>query len=134
MTFSESRCGIWSGSGGLVAALINTEGRRVPYRVPGGDEARWDWLHHLQGEQGLDLELVLPESLGRTDPIGQLALAREIPLWLAPDGLVKAIRDAARLNGLAAAAMLARLPACKAWRYHLRRVVALRDPRQLPLL
>ncbi len=134
MTYSVSRCGIWSGSRGLVAALVDTEGHRVALPVPHGDEERWDWLHRLQGEQGLDLEIVLPESLGRTDPIGQLALAREMPLWLTPDGLIEAIRGPAHLSGPATAAMLARLPACKTWRYQLHRVIALRDPRQLSLL
>jgi hypothetical protein len=131
------RCGLFRGRRGLCAALVDTEGRRHRLPAPLGDDgARYDWLVALEAEFGLQVELVLTDWLARTDPIGRLVLAREISLWLAPDRLVTAISTAALACARAddAAALLARLPACSAWRSHLRRVRSLDDPRQLLLL
>lgn len=131
-----ARCGIWRGTSAraVVAAVVDAEGRRSVTRVPNDDAERWDWLTSLQGAHGADLEIVLPDSLAKTESIGRLALAHELPLWLAPDVLVGSLRDVARLRAHATAAMLARLPECRAWRFHLRRAVSLDNPRQLTLL
>jgi hypothetical protein len=132
------RCGISRARRGLRAALIDTAGylHRLAAPPEEDDSARFDWLADLEAHHGLDLELVLTDGLARTDPLGRLALARNIPLWLAPDELLTAICKAARAQTRAddAAAILARLPACGAWRPHLRRVRSLNDPRQILLL
>jgi len=133
-----ARCGVWYGDRGqLVAVVVDTEGRchKTP-PPPLQDSDRWDWLDQLWGEHGLDVELVLPESVGRSNRLGRLALEHGIPLWLAPDVLVDAIREAAlaRPRLATVAAVLARLPDVRAWRAHLRRVRSLEDHRQLVLL
>jgi hypothetical protein len=131
-----ARCGIWRGARApsLVATVVDTEDRCSPTHVPCDDSHRWDWLAQLWNEHGLDLEIVMPDSLVRADPIARLALARQMTIWLAPDPLIQGLREATRLRTHAVAAMLARLPECKAWRFHLRRVVSIDDPRQLALL
>jgi hypothetical protein len=137
LTPSLPRCGIFRGPKGLRAALIDTEGRRLPVPAPQGDDSdRYDWLARLHAEVGLHVELVLTDSLARTDPLGRLALTRKMLLWLAPDQLLMAISTVALASARPAdaAAILARLPACPAWRPHLRRVRSLDDPRQLLLL
>ena len=133
---NHTRCGIWRGAraSSLLATVVDTEGRRFTTRVPHDESRRWDWLSQLCGEHGLDLEIVLPDSLVKTDPIARLALAHDLHVWLAPDTLVRGLREVARLRGHAVAAMLARLPDSNAWRFHLRRVVSLDDPRQLEFL
>lgn len=133
-----SRCGIWYGQRGQLAAVV-VDGLGRSHRAlapPSRDEDRWDWLNNLWAQHGLDIELVLPESVGRSSTLGRLALAREIPVWLVPDVLVAAIGAAAfsreRLDAMAA--VLARLPDVPSWRPHLRAITWSGDPRQMHLL
>lgn len=101
------------------------------------DDARWGLLEHLDAVYGLDVHLVLPENLARSDHIGRLALDRGMVVWAAPQPLVDAIRAAANLaTGPPArtAAMIGRLATCTAWRGHLRCQTPSSDRRQLSLL
>lgn len=93
-------------------------------------------LEYVDAVHGLDCSLVLPKHLLKPDSLCRLALACGHHLWLAPQPLVEAIRDAAGLTtGSRVAAMIARLAILPALRRHLRRIDrSIHDFRQLPLL
>lgn len=134
-----TNCGLWLSSARLVAVVVDDEGRAAPALYAATtDEARWGLLEHLDGVHGLDCDLVVPEGLLRTDPIGQLALRRGAGVWVAPQRLVEAIRVTAGLSNAPPAriaAMIARLAVVPGFRGHLRRVnEPPQDRAQLPLL
>lgn len=133
---SEVLCGIWPGQRGLVAVVVDDDGRaQQPLLSARTDEARWALLSHLDSTIGLDYELVLPAWLARSDGIARLALERSVPLWLVPAALVEGIRIVGGLGTgppRRTAAALARLPLATALRAHLRRVCP-QDRRQLSL-
>jgi len=123
-------CGVWSSTERrLVAVILDDAARaRKPIFVPRSTAAADGLVEYLAGE--IEAEIVLPESL-LGEPIGRAA-ARSGRLWLAPRGLVDAVRQAAALSPRASAAMLARLPRIRSLRRELRHHN--RDPRQLVLL
>lgn len=131
-------CGLWAARRGLVAVVVNEEGRASPALLAERtDDARWGLLEQVDGLHGLDCELVLSEELAKADPIGLLALERGLAVWTAPWQLVQAIRAAAALaTGPPArsAAMIARLAVLPAWRGCLRPLRPPSDRRQLQLL
>jgi hypothetical protein len=117
-------CGLWPGRLHLTAVVADDDGKAgSPLLVARTDDARWDFLQHLDATEGLDCELVVPEGLLVIDPIAELALCHGLTVWIAPWQWVHAIRQAA---GLAtgppkrSAAMIARLP-LTAFRAELRR-------------
>lgn len=136
-----TNCGLWLGRRGLVAVVVDDEGRAAPALFAATtDEARWGLLAHVEAVHGLDCDFVVTEQLVRGDPICQLALKRGAGVWVAPQRLVEAIRGAAALSTgppARVAAMVARLPIVPGFRGHLRRVNEPEPPadtRQLPLL
>jgi hypothetical protein len=80
----------------------------------------FDWLVFLENEHGLDVEMVLPFSLSQK-PLVNLALSRQITVWLAPDHLLRGICDVsrARTRPIDIAFTLARMPGCLLWRPYL---------------
>lgn len=132
-------CGLWLSRRRLVAVVVDDDGRASPatFATP-DDEGRWALLDQVDAVHGLDWELVLAEDLLKTDTVSRLALERGHPVWVAPQRLVQAIRQAAGLaTGPPArvAAMVARLVIVPGFRNHLRRVErCFCDHRQLPLL
>lgn len=130
-------CGVWRARRGLVAVVVDDDGRIIWSGVAGlDDDARWLLLSRLDAEIGLDYELVLPDWLARSDNIAPLALDRGVALWVVPQSLVESVRIIGRLGAgppARTAAALARLPLAHALRGHLRRF-APADHRQLPLL
>ena len=129
-------CGLWLTRHGLIAAVIDgAEKCHLPRPVPADESERLDWLFEIQRHHGPRLDLVLTDSAAALDPIGRLAITNAIPVWLAPEALVAAICQAAmpRPRHAHAATLLARLPRCRAWRPHLRRVASQSDTRQLLL-
>jgi hypothetical protein len=130
-------CGLWPSRKGLVAVVVDEEGRpEHPLHVARDVEGYWALLEHLDGHTGLDCELVLPDWLARDDGPAHPALARGGAVWIAPGPLIEAVRTIARLGTgppARTAAALARLPLAPALRGHLRRVVP-PNHRQLTLL
>jgi hypothetical protein len=131
-------CGLCLSRRRLVAVVVDDDGRAAPALVAANTEdALWGLLEHLDGVHGLDCELVLPEDLLRLESLSRFARERGQSLWVAPQPLVAAIRDAAGLaTGPPArlAAMIARLVLVPGFRGHLRRPPQHQDRRQLPLL
>lgn len=130
-------CGVWRARRGLVAVVVDDDGRIIWSGVAElDDDARWMLLSHLDAEVGLDYELVLPDGLARSDNIARLAVERGVALWLVPQSLVDSVRIVGRLGAgppARTAAALARLPLAHALRGQLRRF-APADRRQLSLL
>jgi hypothetical protein len=131
-------CGVWRGRRGLSAVLVDEDGSaRQPLLIStASPEARWELLEHIDATEGLDWQLVLPQSLARADPIARFALARDIPIWVVPNSVVEAVTTLGRLDLLPAgriAAALARLPSIPFFRRDLRRLEP-PDRRQLDLL
>ena len=129
-------CGLWLTRRGLIASVIDgAEKCHLPRLVPADESERMDWLSEIQRQHGPRLDLVLTDAVAALDPIGRLAITNGIPVWLAPEALVAAICQAAmpRPRHANAASLLARLPRCRVWRPHLRRVASLADTRQLLL-
>lgn len=130
-------CGLWYARRRLVAVVVDSEGRASPaIAAAQGEDSRWGLFARLDAIHGFDFELVITEQLAKDDCIGHTALARSIPVWVAPQRLIDAIRAAAALaTGPPArtAAMIARLAVVPTWRSHLRRVGQEPDRRQLPL-
>lgn len=122
---AHPRFALWHSFGHekLVATLVDTAGavhRLGP--VPHHDADRWDWLANLEHSHGLTLEMVVPDSVPPRDPFPRLALTRSMPVWCAPDALVRAIAQTAfaRASPATLAAIAARLPASRHWRHLLR--------------
>jgi hypothetical protein len=128
-------CGFWPDRGEFVASIVDTEGRnhRVPL-APGDDLDYWDFLAALEGQHGLDIQLVLPETLLRGHPLAVIARARGMTVLAAPYLLAEAIAAVAysRSSPQRLATVLARLPGSR-FQGHLR-LLPPRDPRQLQLL
>lgn len=120
----------------LVAVAVDEDGRPgPPLRTARTDEACWALLAYLEAVDGLDFELVLPESLARATPITRFALERGVAVWLVPNPLAEAVRAVSRLDvgpPLRTAALLARLPLAAVFRVQLRRLNP-GDQRQLSL-
>jgi hypothetical protein len=131
-------CGLCLSRRRLVAVVVDDEGRAAPALVAvNTDDALWGLLEHLDAVHGLDCELVLPEDLLKLESLSRFARERGQSLWVAPQRLVDAIRDAAGFGtGPPAriAAMVARLLLVPGFRGHLRRPQQHADRRQLPLL
>lgn len=131
-------CGLCLSRKRLVAVVVDDDGRATPALIAGNTEdAVWGLLENLDAVHGLDCELVLPEELLKLDSLSRLAFERGHSLWVAPQRLVEAIRDAAGLaTGPPArlAAMIARLVLVPGFRGHLRRLQRNHDRRQLSLL
>jgi hypothetical protein len=130
-------CGLWPSRKGLVAVMVDEEGRPgPPLQVSRHDEGYWALLEHLDAHVGLDSDLVLPDWLARVDGPARLALARGVPVWIVPSALIEGVRFIGRLGTgppARTAAALARLPLAPAFRPHLRRVLP-QNKRQLSLL
>src|SRR4051812_33895722 len=94
-----STCGIWLARSTLWAGVADDEGKRVEtFPIGRTDEARWVLLAHLDDTQGLDCALVLTDAQARLDGIADLALQRQMPVWLAPWRIVDALRGVAGLK------------------------------------
>lgn len=130
-------CGLWPARTGLVAVVVDEDGRpELPRFLSRTDEAYSALFHHLHATIALDCELVLPDWLARHEDFTRLALAHGMLLWIVPSSLVDAVRIVGRLaRGPPArtAAALARLPLAPPLRVYLRRVCPA-DRRQLSLL
>ena len=130
--------GLWLARRRLIAVVVGESGRASPPTTAElQDDARWGLLEQLDAVHGLDVQLVLPETLAQQDSIGRLAVERGLDVWVAPGRLVEALRTVAALaTGPPArtAAMIARLALHAAWRGHLRPMTAASDHRQLRLL
>lgn len=117
---AESVCGLWPSPKGLVAVVVDEEGRpEPPLLILRDDDGCWEGLSQLDAAVGLGYELVLPSWLARSCPIARLALERGIQVWLVPKPLVEAIRFIAALTKAPprkTAAALARIPLTMAMR------------------
>jgi hypothetical protein len=130
-------CGIWRAQRRLVAVVVDDDGRASPALTAAlDDDERWGLLESLDAEHGLDYSLVLSASLVRNDTIGDLALARGLQLWSAPQLLVTAIRNViGPTSDARLAAVLGRLLLVQGFREHLQLVQRdAQDRRQLRLL
>ena len=129
-------CGLWATGHRVLAVVVNDGGHVTAPLVALNDDDRWALLSRVDAEHGLDCQLVFPAAMLRTDAICRFALERRHVTLAAPNQLVDAIRQAARLDRAPhVAAMLARLALVPALRQHLRRVEHLAaDWRQLSLL
>ena len=131
-------CGLWPGRQGLVAVVVDEDGRSEPPIIAPAtdDDDCWNFLSLLDATVGLDYELVLPSHLARLSSIPRLALERGVHVWLVPDHLVEAVRIIAGLNKgppRRTAAALARVPLAPTLRRALRHLSP-PDRRQLALL
>jgi hypothetical protein len=130
-------CGLWPARTGLVAVVVDEDGRpELPRFLSRTDEAYSALFHYLHATIALDCDLVLPDGLARHEGFSRLALAHGMLLWVAPSTLVEAVRIVGRLGKgppARTAAALARLPLAPPLRAYLRRVVP-PDHRQLSLL
>jgi hypothetical protein len=127
-------CGVWPTTRGLVAVVIDGDGRARSCSVAFADDARWGLAHWLAAA-GADL--VVDEALIEADPIVSVARRAGVTVWIAGPPLVAALRHAAgitRRGARPSAALLARLPAVPWLRDQLRRLDAADDPRQFLLL
>lgn len=139
MSSAPLACGIWPGRKGLIAVLVdNSDGRlaQPPILAPTRSlESRWALLERIDGAEGLDWQLVVPDWLARADSVAELALSRGIVVWLAPAPLTESLRLLGHVSALPAhrcAAGLARLLAVPLLRAHLH-CVRPADRRQLSL-
>ena len=128
-------CGLWRTPRRLLAvALDEHDHPRPPVSVPLTDDSRWGllvWLRSLGHRT-----IVLTDSLVGDDPIGGMALAEGVRLWVAPASMVEGVRHATRLNERPpkhTAELLARWPRAPGLRTYLRTVVPVQDDRQLAL-
>lgn len=129
-------CGLWLTRPHLWACVADDDGKLLgSSRIARTDDARWNFLAHLDAHHGLDCGLILTDVNARSDNIGRLALQRGIVVWLAPWRTVDAVRVIA---GMATgpprrtAAALARMQLHPLFRAQLRKLE--RDQRQLSLL
>lgn len=130
-----SPCGLWRTPRRLLAVVLDEHGRsRPPISIARTDNARWGLLLWLQSKGHRDL--VLTDALARGDPIGRMALAQGVRVWLVPTPVVEDVRQATELTTRPAkytAALLARWPGAPALRSYLRPAVPDFDDRQLGL-
>lgn len=127
-------CGLWSARGRVAASILDGDGCLHPRWLSAHTESqRWDCLLYLESMFGLDIRLVIHDSMARTSPIGPIARDRGIDVLSVPDQLVTAICSAAfaSCSPRRCATVLARLPG-SLLRTHLRSPPA-NDWRQLPL-
>lgn len=128
-------CGVWPDRGELATSVVDTEGRLHPAPLaPANDLDCWAFLANLEDRYGLDVQLVLPESLLRGHSLAITARAREMTVLAAPRLLAEAIAAVAyaRAGPRRLATVLARLPGSR-FQGHLR-LLPRRDPRQMLLL
>jgi hypothetical protein len=135
---SSFLCGVWPGRRGLLAVVVDEYGAaRPPLLVSTScPESRSGLLDHIDGTEGLDWQLVVPDWLARGDLLAQLALAHGTAVWTVPPYLVDTVSLLGRVDRLPAhriAAALARLPRIPFLRPALRRLRP-PDQRQLSLL
>ncbi len=126
-------CGLVLAPRRLVAVIL-APGGEAPraIRAALSDDARYGLVACLAN---LGAEIVAAEALVRGDPVAQRAIGAGLVAWVAPDVLVAAVTSAAAITGPArTAAMLARLPRVPLLRAQLRRLTAVVEPRQVPLL
>jgi hypothetical protein len=127
-------CGVWPAPRGLVAVLVDGDGRSRSCGVALTDDARAGlalWL----AAAGADL--VVDEALLEVDPIAHVARRAGVTVWITGPLVVAALRHAAgitRRGARPSAALLARLPAIPWLRSLLRRLEPPGDERQIPLL
>ncbi len=126
-------CGLVLAPRRLVAVVLGPGGEAPrAIRAALSDDARYGLVACLAN---LGAEIVAAEALVRGDPVAQRAIGAGLVAWVAPDALVAAVTSAAAITGLArTAAMLARLPRVPLLRAQLRRLTAVVEPRQVPLL
>lgn len=128
-------CGFWPNRGRLAASVVDTEGRnhRVALDVA-GDSDYGSSLAALEERHGLDLQIVVPETMLRGHPLAVVARARGMTVLAAPWLLAVEIAAVAysRRSAQRLATVLARLPGSR-FQGHLR-LLPPRDPRQLLLL
>jgi hypothetical protein len=116
-------CGLWPTAKCLVAVIIDEAGTpRAPLSVARTPEARAGFVHWLatSGLQGL----VIAESM-TSEPLIELAVEAQLPVWIAPAALVDAIRGATGLTKRSpkyTATLLARWPRTPALRPYLRHI------------
>lgn len=122
-------CGIWPTTRHRLVAVVITDAglTRKPILAARRPDAAKALIEYVVS---LDAEVVLAEPL-LGEAVGRAAIGSG-RLWVAPRGLVEAIRQAAALKAATTAAMLARLPRVPALRRALHRHTI--DPRQLTLL
>ena len=88
-----SPCGLWRSPRRLLAVVLDEHGRpRPPISIALTDDARLGLLAWLQSK-GLR-DLVLTDALARGDPIGRMALALGIRVWVLPAPVVADVRQA----------------------------------------
>ncbi len=127
-------CGLVLASRRLVAVVLGPGGgARRAIRAALTDDARFGLVQYLAA---VGAEVVAAEGLLAADPVARRATDVGLVVWVAPDGLVSALAQAAAISDPARlAAILARLSCVPLLRAQLRRLAAPgRDPRQVPLL
>lgn len=121
LSFSHPCCGLFQVKNTILAALVDAEGRCLRLNPSLDDHSMfYDWIIFLEHEHGLDVEMVLPFSLVQK-PWVNLALSRQIVVWLVPDRLLRGICHVTRTRTrpLDIAFTLARMPGCLLWRPYL---------------
>ena len=127
-------CGVWPTHRGLVAVLVDSNGRTRSFSVALTDDARWGLSQRLAA---VGADLVLDEALLEADRIGDVAHRAGITVWIAGPPLVASLRAAAglaRRGARPSAALLARLPSIPWLRSLLRRLEPPDSDRQITLL
>lgn len=127
-------CGVWPTHRGLVAVLVDSNGRARSSSVALTDDARWGLSQRLAA---VGADLVLDEALLESDRIGDVAHRAGITVWIAGPPLVASLRAAAglaRRGARPSAALLARLPSIPWLRSLLRRLEPPDGDRQITLL
>ena len=126
-------CGLVLAPRRLVAVVLGPGGEaRRAISAALTDDARHGLVIYLAAA---GTEVVATESLVRSDPIAQRALAAGCVVWVVPDALVAAIAQATAITAPPrVAAILARLPRIPVHRNQLRRLSAPTNSRQVMLL
>ena len=129
----SASCGLYPVRAGLVAVVVARDGRASPPLRAGSTAMDHRNLLHRIDATG-DIELVLPDWLARTSPLGEVVAQSRMPVWIAPAGLVEATLIIARAHGgVRSAAAIARLLLPHGLRASLRPIPQV-DPRQLNLV
>jgi hypothetical protein len=126
-------CGLWVSRATLWASVVDGDGKHLhSFPAARTDGARQNLLAHLKAHQN-DCELVITDAQARLDNIANLALQRNVTVWLASWRAVDAMRAVAGLvTPKRTAIAIARMPKHPHFRSQLRRLE--RDERQLSLL
>ena len=129
-------CGLWLSRRTLWASIVDGDGKHLAsFPAARTDAARCNLLAHVSEHHGLDCSLVLTDAHARIDNVANLALERDMSVWLAPWRSVHAVRV---ITGMATgpprrtAIALARMQLHPLFRAQLRKLE--RDRRQLTLL